>query len=486
MAEPGSGDAALVARARGGDHQAFADIFDRHAPRIHAFCSRVLGDPHTAADATQDTFVTAVRRLDQLRDPSALRPWLYAIARNECTRHGRARDRATPVADVAVMAGERPVADDGPARAASATEVAELLWAAADGLDDRDRTLLDLQLRHGLEGSDLALAAGISPGQISMATGRLRERLERAVGALLVARAGRADCAGLQVVLGDWDGRFSVLWRKRVARHVDRCDVCDDRQRVLVAPLGSLAVVPLAATFALGDLPDGLRSRTLDAMASVRPAGRGRRSVLLAVAVAVVVLVAVVAGRAWWPTDSSDGDIEQVASGATATSSTSSTTATSATSSTSIATSTTAAVTVPPTAKVEGPAVVTTTLAPTTAPPVIAPPVTAPPDSAPRLGPLARSGSASMQTSCNPANATRTISVAVTDDRGIASVVLRWDHSGSGAGQRTMARSGGTWSTTLGPFADVGSVSFRVVATDSGGHTASTGTSSVTIDPCPG
>ena len=38
----------------------------------------------------------------QLRDPSRLRPWLYAIARNECTRHGRARDRAVPVDDTVI------------------------------------------------------------------------------------------------------------------------------------------------------------------------------------------------------------------------------------------------------------------------------------------------------------------------------------------------------------------------------------------------
>jgi RNA polymerase sigma factor (sigma-70 family) len=264
-------DAALVARAVAGEPAAFGQIFDRYAPRIHAYCTRMLGEPHTAADATQDTFVAAARRMGQLRDPSKLRPWLYAIARNECTRHGRARDRAVPTEDHA-MTGLDDATGDEPARAAEAGEVGELLWEAAAGLDDRDRTLLELQVRHGLEGRELALAAGLPEGQISMATGRLRDRLERAVGALLVARHGRTDCAALQQVLADWDGTFSVLWRKRVARHVDGCTVCEGRRAALVAPLGSLAVTP-AALVAFDALPPGLRDRTVDAMTESAASG---------------------------------------------------------------------------------------------------------------------------------------------------------------------------------------------------------------------
>ena len=552
---PGGADAALVVRARTGDQQAFADMFDRYGPRIHAFCTRVLGDPHTAADATQDTFVTAVRRLDQLRDPSALRPWLYAVARNECTRHGRARDRAMPVEDVAVIGGDRSAHDDGPARGASASEVGELLWAAADGLDERDRTLLELQLRHGLEGSELAQAAGISAGQISMATGRLRERLERSVGALLVARGGRADCPGLRVVLEEWDGRFSVLWRKRVARHVDRCEVCDDRRRALVAPLGSLAVVPMAVTFALDELPAGLRGRTLEAMrsapvAGAPPGGRGdagevgaawgddgfpplpdpdhpedvddldgapaaaapepatfeaggsvgpRRRTVGVLALVLPLLLVVGAGLAWRSSEGSGAGGDVAAGVASSTTVPVGVDATPSPTSGDLAPPTTdpdatgaPVSTSLPLAEPEeattttGPPATIAVPAPTTVPPSSAPPATAPPDAPPAVGSLVRSGTAVLQTSCNPGNATRTISVTVTDDRGVAAVVLRWDHSVTGTGQRTMARAGSTWSATLGPFDDVGSVAFRAVATDTGGRTASTGTSSVAVDPCPG
>ncbi|MEJ7845882.1 MAG: sigma-70 family RNA polymerase sigma factor, partial [Acidimicrobiales bacterium] len=260
------GDVELVEAVRRGDRRAWADVYDHYGPRLHAFCTRLLNEPHTAADAVQDTFVVAAQRFDQLRDPTKLRAWLYAIARNECTRHGRARGRVVLREEPDVVS-TREV--DDPGNQAAAAEVAEMLWAAAAGLDERDRILLELNVRHGLEGQELADAAGIRPGQIFMATNRMRDRVERSLGALLVARRGRDDCAGLAAVLSDWDGTFTVLMRKRVARHVEHCDLCDERRRSLVAPLGSLAALPFLLP------PADLRDQVLEAISSVTDGGGG-------------------------------------------------------------------------------------------------------------------------------------------------------------------------------------------------------------------
>jgi RNA polymerase sigma factor (sigma-70 family) len=504
-------DDELVAAALAGDRGAFAAIFDRYSPRVLGFCTRLLNEPHTAADATQDTFVAAAHRLDQLRDPASLRPWLYAIARNECTRHGRARGRAVPTEDM-VMASETAgdLSADEPAAAAAAAEVGGLLWDAADGLDESDRILLELHIRHGLEGAELAEAAGVAPGQISMVTGRMRERVARSVGALLIARKGRADCAGLQVVLAGWDGTYSVLTRKRVARHIDQCDVCEERRAALVAPLGTLALGPAVAVFTVPDgALDGVRGRVLDAFdftpagagavgsGEAGPGADGRRRLVLVAAIVLVLLVVGAALVASLPGD--DGE-----SVATATSNAMSTTSagdssSSAVSTTAGPTSTTAAgaTTVPVSPNHGGsttlPLTATTGPGGAGAPPAASPPVTlapAPPATTPNqppaLGSTIRSGTSTMQTTCNPANDTRTITVPVSDDQAVAAVVLRWTQPGGSSGQKAMARSGSSWTATLGPFADPGSVTYRAVATDGDGASAASPTASVTIDPCPG
>jgi RNA polymerase sigma factor (sigma-70 family) len=249
-------DAALVVAARGGDRGAFAQIYDRYADRLHDYCWSLLRDREEAADATQDAFVLAAERLGQIRDPSRLRPWLYAVARSQSLRRLRARDR---ILDADGEQGMAAVADPGagPERAAEQADLQRLVWDAAAGLSERDRSLLDLNLRHGLEGAELGEAMGVEAGHVYVLLTRVRDQVERSLGALLVARMGREGCPELAAVLEDWDGRFSPLIRKRVARHVDDCDACGDRRRAMVSPLALLAGVPLVPA------PIALRERVL-------------------------------------------------------------------------------------------------------------------------------------------------------------------------------------------------------------------------------
>jgi RNA polymerase sigma factor (sigma-70 family) len=217
----------------------------------------LLRDPHAAADACHDTFVTAGARLHQLRDPSRVRPWLYAIARHTALR-SLERSRRTEALDdemtTTTQTGD-PVTD--PTAAVQASELRALFDDAAAGLSDRDRAILELQLRHGLEGSDLADAMGMEPKATYVLVSRLRDQVERALGALLVARQGRELCPELDEVLAEWDGRFSPLWRKRVGRHADGCETCSATRSTALSPAALLGAIPLVAP------PGDLRDRVL-------------------------------------------------------------------------------------------------------------------------------------------------------------------------------------------------------------------------------
>lgn len=263
-------DIQLVMAARAGGRDAWADIYDRYADRLHDYCASVLRDRDEAADATHDTFVIASQRIAQLRDPAKLRPWLYAIARNEAFRRSRSRQRAAPTAEVTDVAAT----EAGPEDLVTGAEAASIVWEAAGGLSTRDRALLDLSVRQGLEGQELADAIGVAPSHAYVLLSRLRDQVERSLGALLIARQGRDDCDELRGLLADWDGTFSPLVRKRVARHVDGCDVCHERRRVLVSPAALLSATPLLVA------PAALRDRVLDdvdRVSSTRPLRSRRR-----------------------------------------------------------------------------------------------------------------------------------------------------------------------------------------------------------------
>jgi hypothetical protein len=107
--------------------------------------------------------------------------------------------------------------------------LADLIAEAAGGLSDRDRSVLELAYRHGLDGPELAEALEISPGHANKLVSRLRQTIEQSLGALLVARRAQHDpqsCAELQQILTGRDGRFTVLMRKRISRHIQSCPAC--------------------------------------------------------------------------------------------------------------------------------------------------------------------------------------------------------------------------------------------------------------------
>jgi RNA polymerase sigma factor (sigma-70 family) len=257
---PDATDADLAIAATSGDRAAFALIYDRYADKLHDFCVGMLRDRDAAADCVQDAFCTAATKLTELREPDKLRPWLYAVTRNEALRRIRERRREQLSDEVPDMAST----EAGPDVLAARTELAELIAQAAGGLSDRDRTVLQLAYHHGMDGPELAEALEVSPSAATKMVQRLRDTVERSLGALLVCRRAKAEpdaCPELATVLEGWDGTFTVLMRKRVARHIESCPICDEERQRRVTPAALLGATPV-----LVPAPGWLRERTLESV----------------------------------------------------------------------------------------------------------------------------------------------------------------------------------------------------------------------------
>jgi RNA polymerase sigma factor (sigma-70 family) len=242
-----------------GDPAGLAAAYDTYAVSLHAYCRAMLAEPTDAADAMQDTFVIADSRLADLRDPDLLRPWLYAVARNEC--HRRIRSRAAAEDEIGDLT------DDGAGDPewSDRDELRGLLLAAVNGLSPDDRELIELTLRHELDAADLADVLDVSTEQADWLASRARAQLERSVGVLLVARTGRQNCADLDELLADWDGQLTNLMRRQVGWHIQDCPVCGARKRRELSPAMLLSVLPLMAA------PAGLREQVLSLVTDPSP-----------------------------------------------------------------------------------------------------------------------------------------------------------------------------------------------------------------------
>ncbi len=94
-------DADLVTRILDGDESAFYLLYRRHAQYIAGVAHRVLANAGEVDDVVQDTFVTAMRKLDKLKEPEHVRLWLVKIAVRHAQKRLRSRVRTRSLGDIA-------------------------------------------------------------------------------------------------------------------------------------------------------------------------------------------------------------------------------------------------------------------------------------------------------------------------------------------------------------------------------------------------
>ena len=147
-------DGRLVSAAREGDETAFSRLYERYGRVVHGLLlARVARDE--VDDLVQDVFLTAWRRLDDLRDPAAFGGWVAMIARNRATDfHRRTADHV-----------ELPANLESPGAASERAE-ANAALAAIRALPEAYRETLMLRLVEGLTGPEIAERTGLTPASV--------------------------------------------------------------------------------------------------------------------------------------------------------------------------------------------------------------------------------------------------------------------------------------------------------------------------------
>lgn len=242
--------AELAASLADGDPTSLGLLYDDYSARLYTYACGLLRDQQLAADAVHDTILVAYERIEQLRDPSKLTAWLYAICRNECHRIHRRSRREGLVDDVPelsiaqqAVAGSR---DDELDAGIDAAEARSLVERALPALSTGDREIVELSLRHGLDSDAVARVRGVNVNNARARMSRARASLEQAIGALLVLESP-TECSQLTRDIGEVDGRQSeltALSRKRIVRHLKGCAKCSAVRRKAVCAI-AMVTLPL-------------------------------------------------------------------------------------------------------------------------------------------------------------------------------------------------------------------------------------------------
>lgn len=165
-----SEDARLVRAACDGDEGAFGRLYERYASVVHGLL--LARAPRAEVeDLVQDVFLTAWRRLESLRDPSAFGGWLSAIARNRATDfHRRAVDSVELPDDIRAVE-----AADAPGEALAVLQVIR-------SLPDAYRETLVLRLVEGLTGPEIAERTGLTAASVRVNLHRGMKLLRKKLG----------------------------------------------------------------------------------------------------------------------------------------------------------------------------------------------------------------------------------------------------------------------------------------------------------------
>lgn len=183
-------DWGLLARAAGGDGDAFTDLVERHQERLIGLCSRWIGDREEARDAAQEVFLKVFRHADRVDPRGRFFTWLYRIAINHCLNQVRRRRIVRFFSLQGLGAGRNDgegrvgIAAFDPADAGPDAETALLArdsWRRTreclERLPENQRVVVVLAKFEGLSGREIAEALGITEGAVESRLVRAMRRL---------------------------------------------------------------------------------------------------------------------------------------------------------------------------------------------------------------------------------------------------------------------------------------------------------------------
>ncbi len=182
----------LLARAAGGEDDAFTTLVERHQDRLVSLCTRWIGDREDARDAAQEVFLKAFRHAGKVEPRGQFFTWLYRIAVNHClnqlrrrkiarffsfeSRGGPRDGREEPRGGAGLELD--PV--DGAPDAESALLTRERWRRTRDLLErlpESQRVVLLLAKFEGLSGREIAETLGITEGAVESRLVRAMRRL---------------------------------------------------------------------------------------------------------------------------------------------------------------------------------------------------------------------------------------------------------------------------------------------------------------------
>ncbi len=174
---------ALIKAAVQGDIDSFNTLVLAYQSQVYNFAYRIMGDSDSAADATQEAFLSAYRALHGYRGGS-FRSWMLRIVTNACYDEMRRRKRR-PVSSLDALYVEDPTPDaelpvshlESPEGYTARHELNQAIQAGLTELPEDQRVTLVLSDVQGMSYEEIAQVTSVNLGTVKSRLSRARAKL---------------------------------------------------------------------------------------------------------------------------------------------------------------------------------------------------------------------------------------------------------------------------------------------------------------------
>ncbi|MDD5370913.1 MAG: sigma-70 family RNA polymerase sigma factor [Anaerolineaceae bacterium] len=158
------------------------EAFERYYPAIFKYYRYRGADSDTANDLASTVFERALVKLASFNPEKAAFPtWLFAIAHHLAINHWKAQARSRPVSlDVAALPASEPSPDEALLR----QERLEILLAALQALEEREREIVALKFAGALTNRQISGLVGLSAGNVGVILYRALQKLKTRLSAV--------------------------------------------------------------------------------------------------------------------------------------------------------------------------------------------------------------------------------------------------------------------------------------------------------------
>jgi RNA polymerase sigma-70 factor (ECF subfamily) len=198
-------EAALIARLRAGDEQAFEDVVTRFYPSMLAVARRYVRSRSVAEEVVQEAWLSVLNGLNRFEGRSSLRTWVLRIVANTAQTRGVREARVVPMSSLQ-SGDDEPAVDPERFRGAGdpfpghwwayptdwrtlpeskllSQETLDVVKIAIDELPELQRSVITMRDVAGCDSDEVCRALEISEGNqrvlLHRARARVRTALER-------------------------------------------------------------------------------------------------------------------------------------------------------------------------------------------------------------------------------------------------------------------------------------------------------------------